>query len=219
MTGIKLCGLTRPQDIAAINGLKADWAGFVLAPGSRRTVTPGQLQQLHRQLNADIKAVGVFQNQPLPLLLGLLKKGWLDIAQLHGQEDFAYVSRLRQQSGKPVIQAFNIRTAEDLRRAAQSPADWVLLDAVSPGSGQCFDWSWLQSFERPYFLAGGLNPGNVAEAVRVLRPFAVDVSSGIECEGRKDPEKMKQFVSAVRLAEQAAGPAGLAGQPTERYEE
>ncbi|MDD2214846.1 MAG: phosphoribosylanthranilate isomerase [Oscillospiraceae bacterium] len=203
MTGIKLCGLSRLQDIAAINALAADWAGFVLAPGSRRTVTAARLGQLRGQLRPDIKAVGVFQNQPLSLVTPLLRDGLLDIAQLHGQEDFTYVRRLRQQSGKPVIQAFNIRTAADLQQAAKSPADWVLLDAVRPGSGQRFDWSWLQSFTRPYFLAGGLTPANVAQAVRELEPFAVDVSSGIESRGQKDPQKMEQFVRAVRLAQQA----------------
>ena len=121
----------------------------------------------------------------------------IDIAQLHGSEDQAYLNRLRQLTDKPLIRAFRIQTAADLEAAKSCGADAILLDSGA-GTGTVFDWNLLKNMERPYFLAGGLSPDNVADAVRTLHPFAVDVSSGIETGGVKDPEKMAAFVAAVR---------------------
>ena len=127
----------------------------------------------------------------------MLNTGVIDIAQLHGHEDEAYISRLRSLAGMPVIQAFRVRNEEDALAAQSSPADAILLDAGA-GDGKPFDWNWLRAVTRPYFLAGGLNPENVSRAVRDLKPFAVDVSSGIETDGFKDINKMRAFVRAVR---------------------
>ena len=120
------------------------------------------------------------------------------MAQLHGGEDEAYIRRLRRLTRKPVIQAFRMDTEEDGEKAQASSADYVLLDAGEGGTGTVFDWSLLRGVTRPYFLAGGLNPANVAGAVEILAPYAVDVSSGIETDGVKDREKMAAFVQAVR---------------------
>ena len=124
----------------------------------------------------------------------------IDIAQLHGSEDEEYLAELRKQTDKPLIRAFRIRTREDLDAAEKSPADFVLLDAGA-GDGKTFDWDLLENFSRPCFLAGGLDPENVREAIERCRPYAVDVSSGIETNGFKDEAKMQAFVDKVRKTE------------------
>jgi len=126
-----------------------------------------------------------------------LSEGLIDIAQLHGNEDDDYIDMLRRFSGKPVIKAFRISGKDDLLTATESAADYILLDAGA-GDGITFDWSILRDMKRPFFLAGGLDTENVKDAVEMLSPFAVDVSSGIETEEVKDPEKMKAFTDIVR---------------------
>lgn len=198
MTRIKLCGLTRPEDIAAANALKPEYIGFVFAPRSRRAVSRKKAEGLKAQLSPEIKAVGVFVNETPEMVADLLNAGIIDLAQLHGQEDENYIGCLRRLTRKPLIQAFRVTDAESLREAEKSPADFVLLDSGAGGTGTVFDWALLENFERPYFLAGGLDPDNVADAVKRLRPDAVDVSSGIETAGKKDEQKMAAFVAAVR---------------------
>ena len=188
MTKIKLCGLTRREDILAAKSLSPDYIGFVFAKNSRRFVSPEKAAELKELLNPGIAAVGVFVDEAPKTVAALLTAGIIDLAQLHG-------------SDKPLIRAFRVRTPEDLRTAAASRADHILLDSGA-GTGSVFDWSLLRDFDRPYFLAGGLHPGNAAEAVTLLRPYALAVSSGIETDGRKDPRKMKDFVTAVRHADQ-----------------
>ncbi len=197
MTRIKLCGLTRPADIAAVNQLHPDYIGFVFAPQSRRHVTEEAARALRRALQPGILTVGVFVDEPVENVAHLLESGLLDIAQLHGQESVAYLQSLRARTKKPLIQAFRIRRREDLTAAMDSAADHILLDAGA-GQGRTFDWQLLHDFSRPYFLAGGLTPDNAAEAVQRLRPYALDVSSGVETDGVKDEKKMTAFVAAVR---------------------
>lgn len=197
MTKIKLCGLSRPCDIEAANRLRPEYIGFVFAPNSRRYVTPERAAELRALLAPGIQAVGVFVNAPPETVAGLLEHGVIDLAQLHGTEDEAYLSRLRALTDKPVIQAFCIRDEKDCLAARKSPADYILLDSGA-GTGKAFDWSLIRELGRPYFLAGGLGPENAAASVRLLRPYAVDVSSGIETDGKKDQQKMADFVSAVR---------------------
>lgn len=196
---VKLCGLQRPEDIEAANEARPDCVGFVFAPGSRRAVTPETAKALREQLAPGIRPVGVFVNQPLELVARLLSQGIIDCAQLHGREDERYLTALREKTrGRPVIQAFRVETAEDVARAVASRADRILLDNGAGGTGERFDWSLLEGIRRPFFLAGGLTPENVAEALNRLRPYGVDTSSGVETEGRKDREKMLRFVRAVR---------------------
>ena len=128
---------------------------------------------------------------------GLLNAGVIDLAQLHGHEDDAYVARLRHLTDRPVIRAFRVSSPADIRRAERSPADLVLLDAGA-GGGAAFDWELLRAMRRPFFLAGGLDSENVGDAVALFRPFGVDVSSGIETGGVKDPVKMRAFAAAVK---------------------
>lgn len=201
MTKIKLCGLTRPEDIEAANALKPDFIGFVFAQKSRRYVSPEMAGRLRAGLDPGIRAVGVFVREKPEQVAALLNAGVVDLAQLHGGEDADYIQRLRALTDRPLIQAFRVDNAADLERARASAADCILLDNGPGGTGAAFDWALLRGFERPYFLAGGLGPENVAAAVTALHPFAVDVSSGIETAGIKVPEKMRAFVQAVRGAD------------------
>ncbi len=198
---IKLCGLTRPSDIEAVNSIHPDYIGFVFAKKSRRYVSPERVKTLKELLHPDILAVGVFVDEEPETVAAWLSSGIIDMAQLHGGEDEDYIGRLRQLTEKPVIKAFSVREEQDVRNACLSTADFVLLDAGSGGTGTAFDRKLLAGMDRPYFLAGGLDPSTVEEAVKRWRPYAVDVSSGIETDGCKDAEKMREFAQRVRNAE------------------
>lgn len=197
MTKIKLCGLSHTEDIETANTLKPDYIGFVFAKHSKRRVSPLKATELKNKLHSDIKAVGVFLDDDLDMVAAMLNLGIIDMVQLHGSEDEAYIQKVRSITSKPIIKAFIIRSEEDVARAEQSTADYILLDG-GKGEGKVFDWKLLKSIKRPYFLAGGLTPGNVDDAVRKLSPYALDVSTGVETNGRKDSEKMTAFVAAVR---------------------
>ena len=200
MTKIKLCGLSRPRDILAANQLRPEYIGFVFAPKSKRYIAPKGATELKKLLDPSIRAVGVFANETAETVAHLLNRGVIDLAQLHGGEDGDYIDRLRMLTPKPIIQAFRIATVQDVLRAEASAADHIMLDA---GAGTVFDWSMLRQLRRPYFLAGGLGLHNVEKAVEELHPYGVDVSSGIETDGGKDPEKMAAFVAAVRKGARA----------------
>ena len=197
MTRIKLCGLTRPEDIEIANALRPEYIGFVFYKKSRRYVEEEKARGLKSLLSKEIKAVGVFVDEPPGKIAHLLDSGIIDIAQLHGSEDEGYIKKLKTLSDKPVIKAFRVESKDDVKRAEDSIADFILLDS-GQGSGNAFDWALLSDIRRDYFLAGGLDPGNVSDAIRALHPFAVDVSSGIETDHIKDKNKMAAFVSAVR---------------------
>lgn len=197
MTRIKLCGLTGDEDIIAANRLRPEYIGFIFWEKSRRYLSAKGAEALKKMLDPAILAVGVFVDEDIAGVQSLLEKGIIDIAQLHGNEDEDYIIKLRQNSGKPVIKAFRVRDGDDVREAVDSPADYILFDSGA-GGGRLLDWSLLREVERPYYLAGGLTPDNVVQAVNLLTPYAVDVSSGIETDGIKDEEKMTRFVNAVR---------------------
>ena len=200
MTKIKLCGLSRLEDIQAANRLRPDYVGFVFAPKSRRYVTPPEARALKGALDEGIQTVGVFVDAPVDQVARLLNRGVIDVAQLHGHEEDGYIQILRQQTERPIWQAFRVAHVGDLAPAQTSAADCILLDSGA-GTGKVFDWDLLQYIHRPFFLAGGLDPANVPDALRQAPPYGVDVSSGIETDGRKDQEKMAQFVAAVRKEE------------------
>lgn len=195
---IKLCGLRRPDDIEAANELRPDYIGFVFAKKSKRYVSPEEAASLKKLLHPDILAVGVFVKERLKTVADLLSSGVIDMAQLHGGEDEAYLEALRRLTDRPLIKAFSVKGEEDIRSACASTAELVLLDAGEGGTGTAFDRTLLQNMNRPYLLAGGLDASTVGEAVRRWRPYGVDVSSGIETDGVKDAEKMRAFVKCVR---------------------
>ena len=197
MTKIKLCGMMDPRDIEVINTLSADYAGFVFWEKSRRFVSDEKAASLKEKLSKDIKAVGVFLDDDIDHIKSLSDEGIIDVIQLHGHEDEGYISKLKSCTDMPIIKAFLVKDESVLETIEASGADMVLLDSGT-GSGKSFDWSILNKIKRDYFLAGGLDTKNVAEAVERLRPYAVDVSSGIETDGVKDPQKMRRFVEEVR---------------------
>ncbi len=202
MTKIKLCGLSRPCDIETANELKPDYIGFIFAAKSKRYVSHERAAELKKLLDKDIKAVGVFVNEEPEVIAGLLKDGVIDAAQLHGgKENEKYIGRLRELTDRPIIQAFRIDSESDVDKARASSADYVLLDSGNGGTGIPFDWGLIKGIGRLFFLAGGLDPDNAENAVRTVKPYAVDVSSGIETDGLKDREKMIKFVRAVRDAD------------------
>lgn len=200
MTKIKFCGLTRPCDIEAANEIKPDYIGFVFAPNSKRHVSYKQAVDLKNLLCADIKEVGVFLNEDIEQVISLLNLGIIDAAQLHGDESPAYITRIQKETGKPVIKAFQIHSEKDVSAAEKTNADYIILDAGT-GQGKTFDWNLISDFKKPFFLAGGLNPGNVKSAMQQLHPYALDVSTGIETDGFKDKKKMADFAVAVRKEE------------------
>lgn len=198
MTKIKLCGLSRPEDIEIANSLMPDYIGFIFAKKSRRYVDPDAALRLKSRLSPGIRAVGVFVREAPEAVADLVNRGVIDVVQLHGGEDDAYIARLRALTDAPVIQAFRVDAAGDVGRALRSPADYILLDSGAGGTGTTFDWSLLKAIHRPWLLAGGLDSDNVRSAVRTYRPWGVDVSSAIETDGKKDPAKMAAFVKNVR---------------------
>lgn len=228
MTRIKLCGLTRIQDIEIANKLKPEYIGFIFWDRSSRNVSAIQAARLKGKLDPEIKAVGVFINAPAEQVISYYNVGIIDIAQLHGNENEEYIKKLHD-AGLTVIKAFkmkktgeninlagnaNIETPEKptgnaitetygkstddvITEAVKSSADYIMFDP-GKGEGATFNWQLIKGIKREFFLAGGLIPENIEKAVETVQPFAVDVSSGIETNGHKDPDKMAAFVKNTR---------------------
>ena len=199
MTKIKLCGLSRTEDIEAVNQLLPDFMGFVFYEKSVRNVSLDRAKELKALLDSRIKAVGVFVDEDPEFIKKLTSENVIDIIQLHGSEDETYVENIKAATGRPVIQAFKVKEPCDVEKANNSKADYILLDS-GMGTGKPFNWELLQGIKRDYFLAGGLFPENVKEAIETVKPYAVDVSSGIETDKKKDVDKMRRFVDNVRNA-------------------
>lgn len=196
-TYIKTCGMTRLEDIGAVNEAHPDMCGFIINfPKSTRSVSAEQQIELAARLDPTICSVGVFVNAPINQIVALAHIGSIQAIQLHGNEDEDYIAHLRKQCTLPIIKAFQIKNAKDLAKVEASSADLVLLDS-GQGSGKSFDWSLLQTFARPYLLAGGLNPQTISEALNSLNPWGVDLSSGLETNGLKDREKIQCATAIV----------------------
>ena len=211
MPKVKMCGISKVETIPAIIDAKPDYMGLVFAP-SKRQVTVEQakilVEELHKQYavrynSETIKTVGVFVNETIENLLKIAEEVKLDVIQLHGDEDESFIQILKEQSNVEVWKAVQVRSAADAEKWIDSSADMLLFDAYHKdergGTGEVFDWSSLDEFERPFMLAGGIDSTNVARAIRTVRPYGLDISSGIETEGVKDDEKMKAFTNIVRI--------------------
>lgn len=220
---VKMCGISKIETIPVVIEANPDYMGLVFAP-SKRQVTVDQaktlVEELHKQYanryNRDaeqysnqtlihqefIKTVGIFVNETLDNLVTIATEVNLDAVQLHGDEDEAFIQSLKERTNVEVWKAVQIRSAADAEAWIDSSADMLLFDAYHKdergGTGEVFDWSSLDEFERPFMLAGGIDSTNVARAIRTVRPYGIDISSGIETEGVKDDEKIKAFTNIVR---------------------
>lgn len=180
-----------------MNDIRPDYVGFVFWPKSRRVITEEQAAILKQELDPSIRAVGVFVNERPERIIELLNREIIDLAQLHGDEPEEQIEMIQKATGKPVIRAIQIRDRADILKCQKTQADYLLLDS-GKGSGVTFDWSLIAQTERPFFLAGGLHPGNVEEAIRNYHPYSVDVSSGVETDGKKDQKKIQEFIRRAR---------------------
>ncbi|MGV8906444.1 MAG: phosphoribosylanthranilate isomerase [Acetobacterium sp.] len=198
MTKIKICGLFRLEDIDAVNSAKPDYIGLVFAE-SRRQVDFETAKRLKSALNKEIKAVGVFVNQPVEEIMALANARIIDVIQLHGDEDEEYISKLRVAVSLPIIKAMRIRKKSDVKKIT---ADFALFDTYDKnqygGSGRSFNWDLLQGYEGNFFLAGGLQNDNIEAAIKTVKPYCVDISSGVETNGIKDHKKIHEIVEKVR---------------------
>lgn len=214
---VKMCGISKVETIPAVVEAKPDYMGLVFAP-SKRQVTVEQakilIEELHRgyakkygsdtehDKNDTIKTVGVFVNETVDNLITIANEANLDAVQLHGDEDEAFIQSLKERTNVEVWKAVQIRSAADVEKWIDSSADMLLFDAYHKdergGTGEVFDWSSLDAFERPFMLAGGIDSTNVARAIRTVRPYGIDISSGIETNGVKDDEKITAFTKIVK---------------------
>lgn len=192
---IKFCGVFREKDIEYVNELNPDYIGFVFAK-SKRQVSIKQAIKLKSKLNTNIKAVGVFVNEDIEKVLEIIDKNIIDIVQLHGNESEEYIKTIKERSTKEVIKAIKVNCFEDIEVWKESCADYLLLDN-GQGTGKTFNWNNIKNLNRPFFLAGGLNLENINEAILKVKPMAIDISSGIETNGVKDFEKMKEVIKIV----------------------
>ena len=204
MTKIKICGLTRTEDIDIVNEFLPDYVGFVFAK-SRRQVSAEQAKELKKRLRPEIKAVGVFVNEKAENIAEIANQGIIDLIQIHGDEDAAYCRQLRNLTQAPIIKVVRIESEDDLIGIEEFDCDYYLFDTLSSkeygGTGKAFDHSILHNKEikKPFFVAGGLNQNNVAAAIEATKPFGVDTSGGVETDGVKDINKIKEFIKQGRI--------------------
>ena len=214
---VKMCGISKVETIPAVVEAKPNYMGLVFAP-SKRQVTVDQAKTLVEELhkgcakkygsdtepdkNDTIKTVGVFVNETVDNLVTIANEANLDAVQLHGDEDETFIQSLKERTNVEVWKAVQIRSAADVEEWIDSSADMILFDAYHKdergGTGEVFDWSSLDEFERPFMLAGGIDSTNVARAIRTVRPYGIDTSSGIETNGVKDDEKITAFTKIVK---------------------
>ena len=206
MTKVKVCGLSRPEDIFQANKLKSDYIGFVFYPKSKRAVTQSQAALLKAMLDKEIKAVGVFVNADIAFIEKLAQLRIIDLVQLHGDEDSLYIQELRKRVYIPIIKAIRVQGEESLQNLRNYPVDFFLFDTYKPrqygGTGERFNLELEGvTIPKPYFIAGGLDASNVAQVIAENpHAYAVDVSGGVEdsATGLKDAQKMADFVAQVK---------------------
>lgn len=206
MSIIKICGLTREEDIHIVNKYKPDLAGFVFTESKRR-INPSEALTLIKKLIPEVKPAGVFVDMNIDQLAETAEECLLTAVQLHGNEDSEYLDLLRKRlpAETIIIKAVRVRDKESLRGLSEIKSDLLLLDAYHDeamgGTGEVFDWRLLDEIKRPFLLAGGLNCNNIDQALARVHPYGVDVSSGVETAGIKDEDKIAEFIRKVRSKE------------------
>lgn len=203
MVKVKICGIKTMQDVQAVNKHRPDYAGFVFYPLSKRYVSLIIARRLKVALNKHIKTVGVFVNAPTEEIAAAAELGIIDLVQLHGDEGNAYIAELKKICKLPIIKAVQVQDENDIKRADYYNCDYLLFDTYSQsargGTGRQFNTKLLKGVKihKAYFIAGGPDPENVRRAIKGLKPYAVDVSSGVETDG-KDSKKIKAFIKQVK---------------------
>ena len=195
MVKIKICGLKRLEDIEIVNKYRPDFIGFVFAESPRK-VNHELAEQLKDNLNSDIKAVGVFVDNPQEEIIELFNRGIIDMAQLHGSEDEEYIQSLKDKTNNKlkIINAIEIKDETDISQYDKSQADYLLFDS-GKGSGKTFNWDLIKNnIKKPFFLAGGINSENISQAIDKFKPFAIDLSSSVEVNGFKNESKIKEIM-------------------------
>lgn len=201
MTKIKICGLKSLEDVNLVNKYLPEYIGFVFA-GNKRRIHKDRAVILKKALHPSIKAVGVFVNEPIEKILDLCQEEIIDIIQLHGDEDEGYIQKLKDLTNNPIIKAVGVDNELGILSSLKYQVNYMLFDSAVKGqyggSGISFDHSVLTKQTHPFFLAGGLHTGNVVKAITDLNPYCVDVSSGVETNGMKDEDKIKEFIDVIR---------------------
>lgn len=197
MTKIKICGLFRDCDIDYVNEAMPDYVGFVFAK-SHRQVSVKQADLFRQKLNKNIVSVGVFVNNSIEEIQKICDDGIISVVQLHGSEDNNYISELRRKCKIEIIKSVDASNGIDVQKVKNIDADFLLFDGGSGGTGKIFDWQIISEIKKPFFLAGGLNIDNIDNAIKKVKPYAVDLSSGVETDRVKDKQKILNIVRRVK---------------------
>lgn len=212
MIKIKICGIKNEKEVQILNEILPDYCGFIFhVEKSSRSISLATARKLKEKLKKQIGIIGVFVDESIESILAIKEELQLAMIQLHGREDDLYIQTLKEKSGIPIIKAFSINKKEDVERAKNSKADYVLLDQGEGGSGKTFPWELVKTIERDYFLAGGIGVENVEEALGQLDPFVIDFNSRLETNGQKDEKKIKKAVDIVRRENMRKGRFGIHG--------
>lgn len=200
---VKICGLRRAEDILSVNSHRPDYAGFILTQGFRRSVTAEDFKELVSQLDKGIKSVGVFVNEPIENVRDSFAP-YLDVIQLHGNEEDGYISQLREFFKGEIWKAVRAKTAADIEAADRLSAHRLLIDSfvegVAGGTGKTADTAVIRAaeFSKPFLLAGGIDEKNAVMLAKELRPFGLDISSSVETDGFKDDDKIRRIISLIK---------------------
>lgn len=202
MSRIKICGLKRECDIDYANEFLPDYIGFIFA-NTKRYVPPELAKMLKARLDSRIKAVGVFVNEDIDLVCDIANGGTIDLIQLHGDEDENYINTIKQRTGTPIIKAVRVRSGQQVLTAEKLPCDYLLLDTYRKeqygGIGESFNWELIpKTLSKPFFLAGGLNSENILQAENTVKPYCLDISTGVEENGFKSREKIEEIIKLIR---------------------
>lgn len=202
MIAVKFCGMRRTLDIEYANECRPDYVGFILSDGFRRSVSAEEFVVLQEKLHKDIKKVGVFVNERTKKIEELAE--YLDVIQLHGDENEDYIKNLRKDFSGEIWKAVRAKSTEDIERAQEKSCGKLLIDSFSEdsvgGTGKRINTDVVKraKIEKPFFIAGGITAENIAEIVRDTNPYGVDISSGIETDGVKDLNKMKAIMEILK---------------------